>query len=314
MKVIEINNEINHIKAEEINLSGECMYWVIANPEELKDCNDIFKFHSLTIYECFDSKQNARLEFFDSYDFLVMNIVQYTGKTVISKELDIFIGKNYIVTVTKEELEILEKLEDELINFRQNVIFNSDRSIVKILYYILDKIIFNDYEIISAIENEADNIEIKILKNPDKRYLNDLIHLRKQVHRLRGYISPLRYVGDNLVCNDNEIIGGEYQNYFLQINNRIEKLVSSLDSLVQYLVLVREAFEAEISNKTNELMKVFTIITAIFLPLSLITGIFGMDFNNIKMLKHDVASQGTVVSMIVISIMLFVIFKKKKWL
>lgn len=314
MKVIEINNEIKEIKIEDMQLGSKFMYWIILNPEELKINNNIFNFHSLTIQECFNEKQNAKLDYYDNYDFLVLNVIDYKDKTINSNELNIFIGSNYIITVARKEILMLGELEHELINFKQNVIFNSDRSVIKILFYILDRIIFNDYEVISKLENSADSIEIKVLKNPDKRYLNELIHLRRQVHRLRNFLNPMRYVGDNLLCNDNKIIDSSYIRYFEQIGNKIEKLIYSMDSLVQYLVLVREAFEAEIANKTNEIMKIFTIIAAIFLPLSLITGIFGMNFEHMSILKFEWGFSAIVFLMVSIAFIMFIIFKKKKWL
>lgn len=314
MKTIEINNEIKEIEIEDMKLDSQFMYWIIMNPTELHDYNDIFNFHSLTIRECFDEKQNAKLEYYDDYDFLVLNVMGFKDGIIYSKELNIFLGVNYIVTITKDEVPMLVELEHELTNFKQNIIFNSDRSTAKILYYILDRIIINDYEVMSALENSADNIEIKVLKNPDKIYLNELIHLRRQVHSLRNYINPLRYVGDNLLCNDNKIIDSIYFRYFEQIDNRIEKLIYSMDSLVQYLVLVREAFEAEIANKTNELMKVFTIIATIFLPLSLITGIFGMNFENMSVLKYEWGFYAIIFLMILVASLLFRLFKRKKWL
>lgn len=314
MKIIEINDEIKEIHIDEIKLDSKFLYWITASPEELRENNRMFNFHSIIIRECIEGRQNTKLEFYDNYDFLVLNIPEYREGVIYSLELDIFVGSNYIVTVTKDEVTMLKGLEHELINYKQNVIFNSDRSIVKILYYILDKIIFNDYEIISFLENTADNIEIKVLKNPDKKYLNELIHLRRQVHRVRNFVNPLRYVGDNLLCNDNNIIDSNYYRYFEQIGFRFEKLIYSMDSLVQYLVLVREAFEAEIANKTNELMKIFTIIAAIFLPLTLITDIFGMNFEHMNILKYRWGFEITVIFMVVTAICLFIMFKRKKWL
>lgn len=314
MKIFEINDEIREIGIEKMDLKSKYMYWLIMNPDELEKYNGIFNFHSLTISECMDKKQNPKLDFFDDYDFLVLNMIELNEKKIISNELNIFAGKNYIVTVAKKDADLLKELNHELINFKQNVIFSTDRSIIKILYYIMDKIIIRDYEIISALENAADETEIKILKNADKKYLNELIEIRRQVHRLRNYITPLRYVGDSLVCNDNGIINPKYARYFTVINSRIDKLIYSIDSLVQYLVLVREAFEAEIANKTNELMKVFTMIATIFLPLSLITDIFGMNFERMDILKAERGFEVTLIFMAFVSICLFFIFKRKKWL
>lgn len=314
MKIICVDDKIEQIYIDKLDLKKDMTYWISMAPEELCNNNKIFNFHNLTIHECLDEKQNAKLEFYDDYDFLVLNIIEYKNGSISSSELDIFLGYNYIVTVSRNNIMLLNELEHELINYKQNVIFNSDRSSVRILYYIIDRIILNDYEIISELENEADNIEIKVLKNPDKKYLNELIHLRRQVHKIRNYINPLRYVGDNLLCNDNKIIGSSYYRYFEQLNNRIDKLIYSMDSLVQYLVLVREAFEAEIANKTNELMKLFTIITTISLPLTLITGIFGMNFENASILHHPYGFSVAIILMIVTSLCLFLFFKKKKWL
>lgn len=314
MKIICVDDKIEQIYIDKLDLKKDMTYWISMAPEELCNNNEIFNFHNLTIHECLDEKQNAKLEFYDDYDFLVLNIIEYKNGSILSSELDIFLGYNYIVTVSRNNIMLLNELEHELINYKQNVIFNSDRSSVRILYYIIDRIILNDYEIISELENEADNIEIKVLKNPDKKYLNELIHLRRQVHKIRNYINPLRYVGDNLLCNDNKIIGSSYYRYFEQLNNRIDKLIYSMDSLVQYLVLVREAFEAEIANKTNELMKLFTIITTISLPLTLITGIFGMNFENASILHHPYGFSVAIILMIVTSLCLFLFFKKKKWL
>lgn len=314
MKVFEINDEIREIEIEKMDLASKYMYWLIMNPDELKEYNNIFNFHSLTISECMDKKQNPKLDFFDDYDFFVLNIVELNGRKIISDELNIFAGRNYIVTVYRKDSDLLKELNHELVNYKQNVIFSTDRSIIKILYYILDKIIIRDYEIISALENAADETEIKILKNADKKYLNELIEIRRQVHRLRNYITPLRYVGDSLVCNDNGIIDQKYARYFTVISSRIDKLIYSIDSLVQYLVLVREAFEAEIANKTNELMKIFTMIATIFLPLSLITDIFGMNFEKMDILKAERGFEITLIFMAFVSFCLFVIFKRKKWL
>jgi magnesium transporter len=314
MNIICINDVIEKVEDNRLDMNSDSMYWITVSPEELDQNNDLFQFHALTIHECFDEKQNAKLEFYDNYDFIVLNIIEYNNNSITSKELNVFLGYNYIVTVVKSKIGLLDELEHELINYKQNVIFSSDKSVARILYYIIDRIILNNHEILLKLENEADSIEIRILKNPDKKYLGDLIHLRRQVHRIRNYISPLRYVGDNLLCNDNKIIDFSYYRYFEQLNHRIEKLIYSMDGLVQYLVLVREAFESEIANKTNELMKIFTIITSIFLPLTLITGIFGMNFENLNIYSHPLGFGVTILFMILLSVLLFILFKKKKWL
>jgi magnesium transporter len=164
------------------------------------------------------------------------------------------------------------------------------------------------------LEAKADKIEISILKNPMHEHVDQLIYLRRQVYKIRKYLNPLRYVGDSLVSNDNSIIEKDDIKYFKNINEKINKLILSLESLVQDLALVREAFESEIANKTNDIMKIFTIITSIFLPLNLLTSMYGMNFENMPLTSFKYGYYYIVIIMVIICLILIYLFKKKKWI
>ncbi len=110
------------------------------------------------------------------------------------------------------------------------------------------------------------------------------------------------------------MIEKECVKYCITLNNKIEKLMVALETLVQDLSLVREAFESEISNKTNELMKVFTLIATIFLPASLITSIYGMNFDNLPPMQNPYGCLYVLGFTLIISLFLVYLFKRKKWL
>ena len=125
---------------------------------------------------------------------------------------------------------------------------------------------------------------------------------------------PLRYIGDSLILNENKILDKEDIILFEKINDKFQKLMVSVENLNQQLSLVREAYESEISNKTNHLMKVFTLVASIFLPLDLLTSFFGMSFE-IMPFKHSCYSVYIVSGvMVVIVFILVILFKKKDWL
>ena len=125
---------------------------------------------------------------------------------------------------------------------------------------------------------------------------------------------PLRYIGDSLILNENGIIDNCDIALFERINEKFQKLMGAIESLNQQLSLVREAYESELSNKTNQLMKVFTLVASIFLPLDLLTSFFGMSFE-IMPLRHSCYSiHIVVVVMIVIVCLLIILFKRKDWL
>lgn len=314
MNVYSIDEEINEIDYKNINFNDKCFYWIDLNPKELRAINQsLFSFEYDTISECESISQFAKVDFYDNYTFLVLNSLKYENGIVKPDEFNIYLGKNYIITVSKNDVKILKELKEEILNYKNSLLFSKDRSPSKFLYYILDRLILSDYEIISKLENTADALEIQMMKNPEGPFLQAFLHLRHQVHTLRRCVAPLRYIGDNLLCNENNIIEKVCIKYFNQINLKIDKLMFSLESLIQYIVLVREAFEAELANKTNSLMKLFTIIAIFFSPLTLITGIYGMNFK-IPEYSWKFGYFYSLFLMAFVSICLFVYFKRKKWL
>lgn len=262
---------------------SESSYWIVVHGSELNKLDMIFEQEC--IEECMDFSQCAQIHYYRDYIFMVLNIIDMNKDKILSKELDVFLTKQCIVTVYKEEISVIEEMVQDIKKDRNWFILKQKNSPVIVLYYILDRIIIKNYNIISALEEKADKIELDILKSPNNKQIDYLVKLRRQAYKLRKLLNPLRYIGDTLITNENLIISKDNIIYLKNINNRISKLMSALDNLTQDLALVREAYESEIANKTNELMKAFTVITAIFLPLELITASFGMSFDYMPLKK-----------------------------
>lgn len=312
MIVFDILNDFKQIN-ENLEI-GKSHYWILLKADELDKIKDLLTLDEESLQECVNLDQFPKLGFFSGYMFIVFNILDYKDSEVVSKELNIFLGENYIATVYKEELEIIQDLISDIYENKNTFILKDKPSPSIVLYYILDRIILRNYDVISSLEAHADKIEILILKSAKHEQIDKLIHLRRQVYKIRKYLNPLRYIGDSLVSNENSIIEKENIGFFKNLSNKISKLMLSLESLVQDLALVREAYESEISNKTNELMKVFTLIASIFLPLNLISSMYGMNLKNIPLVDHKHGYYIITILMIIISISLLYIFKKKKWL
>lgn len=315
MKVFDIINEFKEISdIRRIDRTGESNYWILAKADEIPDLRNILNLDDESIAECIDSRQASRISFFSDYIFLVCNVLSNIDGIIRSKEMNIFLSNNYILTVFKDDIKLLDEFINDINEDKNCFMLLTNPKPSMILYYILDRLIVRNYDIISRLEAKADKIEINILKDPKHDQIDQLIHLRRQVYKTRKYLSPLRYIGDSLVVNENSIIEDENIEHFVILNNKIDKLILALESLVQDLALVREAFESEIANKTNELMKIFTLIATIFLPLNLLTSMYGMNFQCIPLVECEHGYYYMLGFMIFISISLIVLFKLKKWL
>lgn len=305
-----IFNIEKNFKIEDNWTKGDFNAWIVVEGEEIKLLKSLF--NDECIEECIDYKQSQRIDYYNEYIFLLINTLEQEAGQIISKEIDIFLGKNFIVTVHKNHLKVLDELIEDIKGEKNCHLLKDIRKPSIILYYILDKIIIRNYNIISDLEGQGDKIELEILKEPKSKQLNRLLFIRRESYKIRKLLKPLRYIGDTLLLNENGVFTEECIVYFRNINRKLEKLMMTLDNLSQELAMVREAYESEIANKTNELMKVFTIITAIFLPLELITAIFSMSFEYIPFKESIYGFYGMLIILSIVAFSLLIIFKNKK--
>jgi magnesium transporter len=314
VRIIDVDNDFINVNAvDEESLRGR-YYWIVANTTEMEKLNKFIEIDGESMEDCRSFSKTSKISFFNDYIFAVFNVLNCLNNIVVSRELNVFLSKKYLITVYKDNIDILNELIKDIRESKNCFILKDKPQVDILLYYILDRIIIRNFDIISKLEAEVDRIEIKILKDPKKEQLYSLITLRRQVYKVRKYLNPLRYIGDSFVLNDNLIIENDVIVYFIGLNKKIEKLMLSLESLVQDLAMVREAFESEVANKTNELMKIFTVITSIFMPLNLITSVYGMNLKGIPFIDMENGCHYVVMTMGCVAFILIFIFKKNKWI
>ncbi|GFZ31768.1 dihydroorotate dehydrogenase [Clostridium zeae] len=285
-------------------------YWICCDQNEIRNLEIIFSAE--TIEECQNFRQYPRIDYYKNYSFMVFNALDNENLEIIPREIDIYLGRSFIITVYKNKVKLISNLMEDIEKDKNCFILKENCKPYIILYYILDRLIINNYNIIADLETEADRIELDILKSPKSKHINKLVSLRRESYKLRKLLNPLRYIGDALLLNENNVIEHNQMYLFENLNDKIGKLLASMESLAQDLAMVREAYEAEISIRTNELMKAFTIITAVFLPLQLITAIFGMSFEHMPLKNERFAFEGLIGTMAFLVVILMAIFKGKK--
>lgn len=288
------------------------LYWFILNEEEL--CKMPFEIDNECIQEYNFLNRFSRINFYNEYTFIGLSVLEFDDVNLKFNDVNIFFGKNYLITMYKEDSELLISLINDLKENKNCFVAKNNPKISTFLYMILDRIILKNYSVINSLSSKGDKIEISILRDDSRRSFEELVKLRAQVYRVKKYLYPLRYIGDSLILNENKILDNWDISLFEKINDKFQKLTLSIENLNQQLSLVREAYESEISNKTNELMKVFTLVASIFLPLDLLTSFFGMSFEIMPFKSSCYAIYIIIGVMILIVCFLVLLFKKKDWL
>ncbi len=202
--------------------------------------------------------------------------------------------------------------EDERSYNKVNKLFKQDESIEKMLYNFFVGLIDNDTNYLEALEEKITETEDDLLTSSKKECASEIISYRRELLQLKKYYEQLNRIFEGLVENENNLISETSLRYFHILDSRIDRLFANVLNIRDYVTQVREAYQAQIDIEQNNLMRIFTVITSIFLPLTLIVGWYGM---NLQMPEFSWKyGYAFVISLsLLISTICLIIFKKRKW-
>ncbi|MFX3631999.1 MAG: magnesium/cobalt transporter CorA [Candidatus Pristimantibacillus sp.] len=311
MKIRLVNNGI-FTTIDDINEtlvpSTEGFYWIDADVEDLAVLQPLFGMHDLAVEDSLsEDEQRPKIEIYENHYFIVINSIRFDDEEIFLRALNIFLGRHYIITVTKQKINELRSLKPVL--WEQEV-SRPDY----FLYHLVDIVVDNYFLVGDRIDTRIESLEEDILMNTKKSHLNEIIGLRGEILWLKKMLGPQKDVIATLNKRDLKLIDDQLQKYFSDIYENAVKIAESFDTYRELMGNLREAYQSSISARANEIMRVFTAMTTIFMPLTFITGIYGMNFDFIPGLHMRGGSYILLGIMLLLGFGMLVIFRKKKWL
>lgn len=204
--------------------------------------------------------------------------------------------------------------DDKTTAYMQSLLPVGTDSAEKALYKFFAALLKDDMEYIDSYEAEITDSEDNALAGSRKDYLDSIVAYRKELLRLKRYYTQLQMIFDSMSDNDNALLSDEAVRHCNVLNNRVNRCYGAVLNLRDYVTQMREAYQAQIDIEQNSLMKFFTLITALFLPLTLMVGWYGMNFKNMPELHCEWAYPVFVLASAIVIILLILYFKKKKWM
>lgn len=292
------------------------LYWwdlFEATHEELQCLSEQFHFHPLAIEDCVQDVHYPKVDFYDTYLYLVIHGVD-VDRTEIEgfapKELDIFLGQNYLVTFHKKPArstdEILRRCRENAPLFEHGLDF--------LLYAILDILVSNYLPVLETIEDRLDNIEEVIFEKPDPKILREILNVKRTLMRLKKTVFPQREVINHLARNEYAFVSQKAQIYFRDIYDMLYRMAEMTESFRDVSTALVETYLSTVSNRMNEIMKVLALVTTILMPMTVITGIYGMNFEHMPELKWWTGYYMVLGVLGVVGLIMVVLFKWKKWI
>lgn len=273
-----------------------------------------FKFHPLDLEDCLTEIQRPKIDEYSDYLFIVLHFPVWNQKTgrITTEEVDIFIGQNFIVTLHNDVLPSIEKIRDDCrkISKRKKYL---EKGSGYFLYKLTSTLFDYCFPILDKMWRHTTAIERDVFDEEGVRdLLKDIILLKKNIITFRRILQPERPVISALEHKNKKFLPETLEVYFDDVVDKIEKQWNSLDSLKEVADTLQDANESLISHRSGETIKVLTIFSVIMLPLTLISGIFGM---NVALPFQENPIAFIVIASVMISIVgaMFVFFKWKKW-
>ena len=311
MKIRMVNDGV-FVPVEDLNATltppSEGFYWIDADVEDLAVLQPLFGLHDLAVEDCLsEEEQRPKIELHEGHYFIVINSIRFDDEEIFLRALNIFLGRHYIITVTKQRINELRALKPIL--WEQEVA-RPDR----FLYHLVDLVVDNYFLVGDRIEARIELLEEDILINTKKTHLEEIIGLRSEILWLKKVLGPQRDVIATLNKKDLRLIDDQLQKYFGDIYENAVKITETFDTYSDLMGNLREAYQSSLSNRANEIMRVFTALTTIFMPLTFITGIYGMNFKHIPGESNFYGFYLMLLFMFLLGAGMLYLFRKKDWL
>ena len=278
---------------------------------QLEEAASLLKFAPATVKECMHAGEHFRtsIDVYDSFSFTIINIVDIKNTKVCDK-VGVYVKKNLVLFV-----DILDKNKSTNKLF-ESVIerFNhSQVTIERLLFFFLDKLIMSDGGKLEEMELHISRMEENVQHPGTAAQFNSkILALKKCLLILRNYYEQLIDIGEDFAENSNDVFNIKELRYFKLFTNKACRLSANVQMLREYLVQVREAYQSALDYNLNSILKVFTVVTTIFLPLTLIVGWYGMNFKYMPELTWKYGYLGVLGLSAAVIVVCIVYFKKKK--
>lgn len=294
----------------------DCFYWLDLSDTRESDLALLgkqFGFHPLALEDCGHEDQRPKAEEYGAYTFLVSQGFHCPGGKLGDLrwyELHVFLAKNYIVTVHDGTIPGLDAVwkrvtgDDALL-----------RKGVDFIYYLLqDRIVDDNFPILDLVADELEEIEDQVVRSTltDREILPRIFALKSRLVLMRKILSPQRDVMALLARGVDARISERAAFYFRDVYDHLVRIVESIESNRDLLGNALEAHMSAQSQRTNEIMKALTLMSAVFMPLTFITGFFGQNFQHLPF-GSDALMYTMVASCIILPSALILWFKKKRW-
>lgn len=271
----------------------------------------IYNIHPLTLEDIVHVDQRPKFEDYEHYVVAIMKMISYTTE-VEAEQLSIVLCEHTVISFQ-------EPHKGDAFDIIRNRLRTNKGRVRKLgadylAYALMDAVVDCYFTAIEKIGDKIEEIEEDIINSSDKKSLLQLHHLKREMIYLRKQVWPMRDMINNMVRSETQLINPSSDIYLRDLSDHVTRIIDTVETYRDLLSGIMDIYLSTNANKMNEVMKVLTIMSSIFIPVTFIAGVYGMNFENMPELKTETGYFVTWGVMLTIIIGLIIYFKRKKWM
>lgn len=288
-----------------VNING------VHNTKAIAEIGKVYGIHKLVLEDILNTDHRPKVEPFEKYVFFTMKMMWYSDENELEKEqISIVFSRNFVLCFQEKKGDIFDPIRERI---RTDSGLIRKRGSDYLVYRLIDSVVDNYFIIIEKIEERVEDIEDAITADTDEDYTRDIQYMKREIITLKRALLPLREAVSGLEKGISDFVAPTNEKYFRDVYDHLIQISDTLENNREVLSGLMDMQMANMSNRMNQVMKVLTVIASLFIPLTFIAGIYGMNFVNMPELQYE---NGYFVAwgvMIAIFVGMLIYFKKKKW-
>lgn len=271
-----------------------------------------FGIHPLVLEDILNTDKRPELEDYVDYIFIILKAIYISPEDaqINAEQVSLLLCENTVISFQEGGGDPFEFIR-ERIRSGKGLIRKSGADYLT--YALADSVVDNYYIVLEEMGELIEEIEEELVEEPDKDTLREIYELKREMVYLRKYIWPLRELVHKLQISESPLIDSTTKVYIRDLYSHSVQIVDTVESYREMITGMLETYLSVASNRMNEVMKMLTIMASIFIPLTFIAGLYGMNFDNMPELHHKLGYPGVIVVMLLIAGGMIYYFKRKKW-
>ncbi|MGQ0811097.1 MAG: magnesium/cobalt transporter CorA [Nitrospiraceae bacterium] len=272
-----------------------------------------FNLHPLLLEDITNTDQRPKLDDYDTYGYIVLKMLRVGPRRedIEVEQVSLVFGRQFILSFQENGGDVFQPIRERLRTGKGRI---RQGGADYLLYSLVDAIVDHYFAVLETLGERIESLQDAVVESPKPATLHDIHALKRQLLFIRRAVWPLREVMNNLSRADSQFLREPTKLFFRDVYDHVVQIVDTIETLREMVSGMQDIYISSTSYRLNAVMKVLTIITTIFMPLTFIVGIYGMNFEHMPELKSPWGYPLVLFSMVVIAVGMLAFFKRKKWL